>query len=409
MPIGQKYAEAAGVPDLPIIEVQDSIGHDAPEVVNETAGRVVRQLLAIVERFGETGVRVVASEGEVIDAIDVAASGDLGTTVSEAFLARDWTDGLPVVPPTETRVQAMLEAARLPADEVLGVLPPRRGIATAGKVAVCAVMSGCEPRQFRIVVGAVRAMADPAFNLYSVQSTAHPLSPLVIVGGAAADEAGLSYGTDLTPRGWKANLAIARAVRLVQINMAGLPGMVASHTQGFLGRHVDCIRENDRDNPWEPYRVDRGFPADASTVTVFPAEPAHLVDDRGSVSPQSLLTTFATVIAAPGNRSVWGAAHQLVLVAPEHAKYLGTEGFSRQDVVDFLYEVARVPLHALPKGNLESLGAWRKKLFSHVDDHVTMPAVKERRDFHVMVHGGVGPHSMYVPGCLVAKPVTVVI
>jgi hypothetical protein len=120
-----------------------------------------------------------------------------------------------------------------------------------------------------------------------------------------------------------------------------------------------------------------------------------------------MLTTFARVIAAGGNRALFGNTQQVLLFAPEHANYIASQGFSKDDVREFLYHVARVPLHEFPKNNLDSFSVWHKKLFSNVSEHVMVPAVRNKEDFKVIVHGGIGPHSMYMPGSLSSKPVTV--
>jgi hypothetical protein len=297
----------------------------------------------------------------------------------------------------------------MPPHEVLGILEPRGGIATVEKVAVCAVMAGCLPKQFPIVVAAVRAIGTPEFKLRAIQSTAHPYSPLIVVNGPAGKLAGLSSGHDCTPRGWQANMVIARALRLVTINMAGLKDVTASHTHGYVGCFVDCIRENEEESPWDPFHTEKGYAREASVVTVFPGEAPHLIDDRGSTSPQSMLTTFARVMANGGSRSMNGRTQQVLLVAPEHANYVASHGFSKEDVRDFLYQVARVPIHEFPKDNWDSFSAWHKKLFANVSEHVTVPIVREKADINIIVHGGIGPHSLYVPGCLPANPATVLV
>jgi len=406
VPVARKYAAAFGIPDLPLIPVHGEVGHDSADQLRETAKVVAARVEEIVDEYRAREVRVVDAPPVTVDTVDVEPEGDLGTAVSELFLANAWTDGLPVVPPTEERVVAMLGSDAEDAEHVLGVLAPRGGVATARKVAVCCVMAGCQPAEFPIVRAAIQAIARPEFHLSSVQSTAHPLSPLILVNGPIGERVGLSDGHDLTPAGWRPNVTIARAVRLVCINMVGLPGLVASHTQGYLCRHNDCLRENEDESPWEPYHVELGYPKEVSTVSVFPCEPGHLVDDRGSTTPQSLLTTFARVIATAGNRSVWGSAHQLCLFAPEHARYLGAQGWSKEDVRAFLYEVARIPLGTLPKDNLDSLSPWRKKLFAQAGPFDTMPAVQDKSHYRIIVFGGVGPHSMYIPTDMNARAVT---
>jgi hypothetical protein len=392
---------------LPIIEVTDEVGHVSSEELSAIAKQIAKQVPSLIESYRRHAVGTALAESLDPEELEIEDDGNVSVELSELFTDRGWSDGLPIVPPTEERVHAMLTAARLEGDEILGTLPPRGGLATARKCAVCAVMAGCDPVQFPIVIAAVHAISLPPFHFYSVQSTAHAHSPVIMVNGPLGERAGLSNGHDLTPRGWKANITIARAVRLVTITMAGVKGLIANHTQGYLGRFVDCIRENEEENPWEPYHVELGYPKDASIVTVFEGEPPHLVDDRGSTSPQSLLTTFAMAIATAGNRSIYGSSEQLFLFAPMHAHYLASQDFSKADVKDFLYEVARVPLHQFPKGNLASLSKWQHKMFSQVSEHVTLPVVRDKQDFKIVVHGGVGPHSLYIPGGLVSRCVSV--
>ena len=140
---------------------------------------------------------------------------------------------------------------------------------------------------------------------------------------------------------------------------------------------------------------------------VFAADPPHVVDERGSTTPQSMLTTFARVIANGGNRSNFQDGWQLILMAPEHARYVASQGFSKEDMREFLYHVARVPLHEFPQNNLDSFSVWRKKMFSNVSEHVGVPVARNKEDIKIFVHGGIGPHSLYIPGTPSNKVVTV--
>jgi hypothetical protein len=133
------------------------------------------------------------------------------------------------------------------------------------------VLAGCDPIHFPIVAAAVHAISMPGFYLNTVLTTAHPHFPFIIVNGPLGKEAGLSNGHDQTPQGWKANIAIARALRIVWMSAAAIKGLVASHSQGYLGYYADCIRENEEESPWEPYHVEMGYPKEASVVTVIAA------------------------------------------------------------------------------------------------------------------------------------------
>ena len=175
VPVGRKFAQALGVSDLPIIEVHDEVGHDSPDELQKVAQVVADAVPDILRKYQNRNViGQRLREEELIETLDVDAGTDLSIRVSERFLQENWSDGLPVVPPTEDRVQAMLDTVATPPDEVLGVLHPRGGIATVRKVAVCAVMAGCLPKHFPIVVAAARALGTPQFKMHSVQSSAHP-------------------------------------------------------------------------------------------------------------------------------------------------------------------------------------------------------------------------------------------
>lgn len=386
----------------------DEIGHAHSDELADIAKQVVaEQIPAILDNYRRNPAGGAEIEPAQPEEIAIEADADIAVKLSDIFVDRDWSDGMPIVPPTVERVDAMLRASGLKGDELLAVLPPRGGRATAKKVAVCAVMAGCDAVHFPIVAAAVHAIAQRNFQLYMVQTTAHPLYPFILVNGPIGKKAGLSNGHDLTPRGWKANLVIARALRLVCISTAGIKALQASHTHGYVGYHDSCIRENEEDSPWEAFHVEKGYPKEANVVTAFPAEPPHVIDDRGSTTPQSLLSTFAMTVASPGNRSIWANSEQVFLVCPEHARYLASQNFSKGDIKEFLYHVARVPLHQFPKHNLASLAKWRQKIFSNVSEHVTLPVVRSMEDFEVVVHGGVGPHSMWLAGCPVSRGVTV--
>ena len=137
------------------------------------------------------------------------------------FVKRDWCDGLPIVPPTPDRVRAMIATAGEDATRVLGVMPPLWREASIEKLAVNAVMAGCDPAYFPVIVAAVKAILEPAFNLYGVQATTHPVAPLTIVSGPVAGAIGMHAGSGLFGPGFRANATIGRAMRLILMNVGG--------------------------------------------------------------------------------------------------------------------------------------------------------------------------------------------
>src|SRR5215475_11269875 len=176
--------------------------------------------------------------------------------------------------------------------DVIAVLPPRQGEATVERMAINAVMAGCRPEFFPVVVTAIEALADPAFNLDSVQATTHPVAPLMIVNGPIARELGINSGYNAFGQGFAPNLTIGRAVRLILMNVGGgLPGTGDRSTQGSPAKIAYCVAENEAENPWEPLHVEAGLPADVSTVSAFGCEAPHNIQDHFSATGLGVLLT----------------------------------------------------------------------------------------------------------------------
>jgi len=193
--------------------------------------------------------------------------------IDALYQERGWTDGLPIVPPTEAAVREFLRWTDRDPREVLSVLPPRQGEATVERIAANAVMAGCRPEYLPVVLAGIEALADPLFNLDAIQSTTHPVAPLLVVNGPIAREIGLNAGYNAFGQGFRANVTIGRAVRLVLMNVGGgLPGIGDRATQGSPAKIAHCVAENEAENPWEPLHVEAGLPADVSVATVFGCE-----------------------------------------------------------------------------------------------------------------------------------------
>jgi hypothetical protein len=181
-------------------------------------------------------------------------------TIFQLFIARGWMDGLPFIPPRDERVARMLAYADRDPKEVVAVLPPRWGEATLEKIAVNAVMAGCLPQYLPVVMTAVSAMAEEAFNLYAVQATTHPCTPLILVNGPMAKELNINGRYNALGQGWRANATIGRAIRLILLNIGGgEPGVLDRATVGHPGKYSYCLAENEAENPWIPLHLEKGF------------------------------------------------------------------------------------------------------------------------------------------------------
>jgi hypothetical protein len=321
-------------------------------------------------------------------------------SVLRAFCDREWCDGLPVVPPTEDRVRRMLggrDGARS-----LGAMAPLWRQATLEKLAVNAVMAGAEPSGFPVIVAAVDAMLDPEFNLYGVQATTHPVAPLVIVHGPCAATIGVHGGSGCFGPGFRANATIGRAIRLILMNVGGAwPGRHDMATQGSPAKFSYCIREDPARSPWEPFRGD-------DAVTVFGGEAPHNVNDHVSTTAAGILHTVADTSVSLGSNVGWyfSQSQLLVVLGPEHAHTIATDGFSRADVQRFVFEHARLPLRTLKLGGMWGIQDWPPWLTAVRDDDALLPQVPSPEDVLVVVAGGPGKHSSVVPNCTFSRAVS---
>ena len=311
------------------------------------------------------------------------------------YQERGWTDGLPIVPPTEARVRAFLEQTDRDPREIVGVLPPRQGEATIEKIAINAVMAGCRPDYLPVIVAGIEALADPLFNLDSVQATTHPVAPLLVVNGPIARRIGLNSGYNAFGQGFRANVTIGRAVRLVLTNVGGgLPGSGDRSTQGSPAKIAYCVAENEAESPWEPLHAEAGLAPEVSTVTAFGCEGPHNIQDHYSNTALGVLLTVAGAMGQAGSNNLLGRGWPLLSLGPEHAATIARDGFSKQKVKQFLFEHARFPLGRL--------GAEyrRQQIERHrvADADGTMvPIVRAAEDISIIVVGGAGKHSAWQP------------
>jgi hypothetical protein len=248
----------------------------------------------------------------------------------ELCYERGWTDGLPVVPPEEGSVRRHLEHVGWEPQEIVGLVPLRGRVLTAEKVAINAVMAGCRPEHFPVVLAAVAALCDDRFNLHGSMLSTAGAAPLVIVNGPVVRQAGFNAGGNVFGPGARANATVGRALRLVLLNGCGArAGTLDRATLGHPGKFSYCIAEDEPGLPdgWPPLHVERGVAAGESAVTVVAAEAPHQVSDHASSTPEGLLSTIGAALAAGGARG----AH-VIVVSPEHRAVLARAGWSKADV-----------------------------------------------------------------------------
>ena len=265
------------------------------------------------------------------------------TEVIQEFFDRGWTDGLPVVPPTADLVDAMLATVDLDRTDVIGGIPRRRRSVTVELAAINAVMAGCRPDYFPIVVAALGAVLDPAFNAHAAFTSTGGAATCVVVSGPMASAIGMNSGANVLGPGNRANATIGRAVRLVARNVFGASNdQMDASCVGNPGKYTLCFAEADPPSPWVPLRVQQGFEFDDTTVTVMATEGPKQVANVVSAVPEDVLNTFVSAIKIPATFMVGKGGQGIVLMGPEHANAVREAGWTQPQVREYLTEHSRV-------------------------------------------------------------------
>lgn len=312
--------------------------------------------------------------------------------IFDRYESERWSDGLPIIPPTVERVERFIESARRPADELVVVLPPAGGGATIELIAVNAVMAGCRPEYMPVVIAAVEAVGDPAFNLGAVQGTTNPVAPLLIVNGPARDELGFNYEYGCFGPGSRANATVGRALRLILINIGGgVAGERDMASQGEPAKYTFCVAENEALNPWEPLHVERGFDANDSVVTAV-AISSQINSLGGTVEE------LAEACRYRGNNDYRFGGCPTFALNPAHAERLAGEGLSKLDLK-----------RAIVSQSQKRAGEFSRRLLDPretdigaeaLDDPETLvPIARDPDDLVVFTAGapGSGGHSLLLP------------
>jgi hypothetical protein len=267
--------------------------------------------------------------------VEVITSSNPAADINELYGGRGWTDGLPIVPPEVSAVKRMLLGSSRPATTVLGELEPLQGQATLEKIAANAVMAGCRPEYFPVVVAAVEALLDPAFNLRGVQTTDENVAPLLVVSGPIVKRLGINSGFGLLGPGWRANASIGRALRLVMQNIGGgWPGAVSYAGLGQAARYSLCIAEDEAGSPWPSLHTELGLAPELSAVTLLRAE--TLINVTGGL--EEIASAMASASSAFSMR--WNGI-STVIMSPVVARMLADQGLGKAAVRQILYERGR--------------------------------------------------------------------
>lgn len=310
----------------------------------------------------------------------------------EYYFNQGWTDGLPVVPPTETSILAMLDAAGVgPGDEIT-FIEHRNVSVRADKVAINAVMAGCEPAYMPVIVAALQAIGDPRWGFHGPATSTGGSAVFLLVNGPLARNLGINYGDNLFGPGWRPNATIGRAVRLVMRNVIGaMPGRLDRSTLGHAGKYTYCIAENEEGSPWPPFHVERGFRPEQSTVSVMAALAPHQFYNQLSNTSEGILTTVCAHMRISG--MVGSQPQYALIIAGEHMRIMAKEGWTKGDIKEFCFEHSQSSY-----ADLKRIHVMPGKMTAE-DETRMRPLVGSPDDFIVVAAGGrAGAFSAYIPG-----------
>jgi hypothetical protein len=303
-------------------------------------------------------------------------------TANELFQEKGWTDGLPIVPPTEVGVRAFLDKARLAPDDVVGLEPVRRRRITAEKVAIAAVMAGCRAEYMPVVVAAIKAMCEPQFGLHGCTASTAGSAPFIVVNGPIRTALSMNATHNIFANACQANASIGRSIRLFLLNvLGGIPGQLDRSTLGHPGKFTFCIAEDEEDSGWPPLALERGIPAGTSAVTVMAVESPHQIMNEWTHDPKELLDTYVAAIRSNMlTYSIW-AGNYAIVVPKQHRQIFAAAGWSKKEIREYVFEKA-----AVTRKEWRSVGkapvAGRKD-----EDHVYR-ALREPEDLLVIAAGG---------------------
>jgi hypothetical protein len=251
-------------------------------------------------------------------------------------------------------------------------------------------------------------MAEENFNLPALQTTTNPCAPLMIVNGPIRNRLSINSGAGALGPGSHANAVIGRAIRLILMNIGGAhPGEIDKATHGQPGKYSFCIAENEEENPWESFHVEKGYDENTDTVAMVNATGTLNMLDSASSTAESLLTTLAGGMIAQGTLNLLKGGDPLIILSPEHAHLLAREGLSKKQVKEFLFQKARLSIHAFSVEVQEKyLQKRRPDLFKETSyDQIMVPIADNSDDIMIIVSGGPGRHSVYVPTFVNGKTV----
>ena len=281
---------------------------------------------ALIARYGESGLK----SREI-------AVGNWDDPI-EACFERGWSDGLPVVPPTDERILRMLGGTHRKPDEVVGLIPPNLAPCTVEKVAINAVLAGCKPEYMPVVLAALEAALEPEATMHGLVCSTCFSGPIIVVNGPITREIGMNSGINSLGQGNRANATIGRALQLIIRNVGGgRPGEIDRAVLGGPGKYTFCFAEDESDPTWMPLSVARGIAPDRNAVTLFQGDGIQGFIDQRSRTPEQLTKSLALSLLAVGNWKLCEFTNAMLVLVPEHYAIYRDAGWDRERITSALH------------------------------------------------------------------------
>lgn len=416
---GQPYTGFAIIPHATTGQQAEFIN----SMIDDQIDDIIKNLTTFVEENQYASKSSASTEQFTIS----LSNSPEGLTAVNSFLEeRDWTDGLPVIPPTPQLVERMLQGTRRAPQDVVMIMEPGFGIATVEKIAINAVMAGCDPVQFPILLAVLDTLAQPQMNHRDMQVSGHTEAPLILINGPIAQKASINHGTSAMGPGVvnKANTSIGRALRLCLLNIgyckagSGDPNFIGLPTKFGM-----CISENEEDSPWQPYHTDLGYDPDQSTVTVVTVTGPTDILDPGSKTYKDTLKNIQSMMFYPnagngdwirGDKTAqvgntndhvpYKGPYHPILLSPSRAVVLSEAGYSKQDVQKWLHESTQIDLNSIIRKRpipTDSEGNWAAHPeLQHLatDSTSTIPALETPEQYLLFVTGGTTHYGHFFYG-----------
>jgi len=400
-----------GLPELPLAVVPTTITNQTAEWLHEMVAAAIDQVEAGLTRQLDAGAASagIGSQVETIGGDDLL---DCQARLNDLFVEREWSDGMPLIPPTPQAVERMLAGTRLSPDTVVvRALQPGGGIATVEKIAINGVMAGCKPEHMPVLIAMVKAYEATGANGKTQAMSTGPNAPMVMVSGPVVQKLGFNYSTCVLGPGSpsRVNTVVGRALRLMLMNIGfAYAGSMDMDTLGTPCKYSFCVAENAERSPWAPWNVEKGFDKDTSTVSIALVYPGPDVYNHTAKTPEELMATLLTLTAsyigmASVGRWLYGGRkdpetkknlpeQNVLLLAPTHGDIFKRAGWSRSDVSEYLYRKSRIAfgkLYSNAVNQAEALKKTRPELAWLLDQPETLVAIAESPEcFQVFVSGG---------------------